>query len=233
MCRTGRLCGAGPGVGILLLVLLLSACSRTDARPDTAAGVVLPGVSVIAQHGLWPEAVPLARGAWPVRVTLRNDSGIPLRVGLSHFALTEPDRDDVHHPLPPFRMVEGLRQPTVAPAHDPLGPGVPLGELSGFEVAPFYSPLYPAVPIAAEAVAFDPGYYRNRYGRPRGRLTDEMLQLALPEGILHPGGTVSGFIYFAGVGGSAEDRVLRVELAGGGDQGWLGTLAIPLEGGGR
>jgi len=93
-------------------------------------------------------------------------------------------------PLPPFSMRAAGPLRTTAVQ-------VPAFRHHGFFVAPGYRWYYPGLRAWHRPFPFDPFFYDTYYARWRLPLpTEDMLEHALPEGVLEPGGTVAGFLYF-------------------------------------
>jgi hypothetical protein len=68
---------------------------------------------------------------------------------------------------------------------------------SRFFIAPYWSPFYPGYGVWPGAFAYSPWYYGYGYGYWSESLpTRDMLDRALPEGVLQPEGRIAGFLYF-------------------------------------
>lgn len=111
---------------------------------------------------------------------------MPLRVRYSEFVLVGPSGERFVA-LPPFDIEATETEPIAAPAYP----------VRGFSVAPYASPFFPGAALA-DPFAFDPFYYQTYYPQFRriNLPTEDMVQKALPEGVLDPGGRVEGFLYF-------------------------------------
>ncbi len=122
----------------------------------------------------------------PLRVTLANQGGEPLRIQYGDFALVS-STGFRSSAMSPFR----IQRPgtTVQPFYP----------WYGFNIAPRWSPFYPS--IAPWGGWWDYGPYGDGFAEVREPLpSHDMLSKALPEGVLQPGGTVSGYLYFQHVG---------------------------------
>ena len=88
-------------------------------------------------------------------------------------------------------------------------------------MAPYYSAVYSTMGV------YDPYYYDayETYYADIDLPTPEMLQHALPEGVVDPGGSVTGFIYFEDV----SDDVPRVEFRGQLVDASTGTIPFAVE----
>lgn len=86
---------------------------------------------------------------------------------------------------------------------------------TGYWAAPYYRVYHPAAAIydrpfpanAAHHRAFYPAW-ENYEALP----TDEMLAWAMPEGVVQPGGSVSGYLYFERVDIDENDVLFRAHL---------------------
>jgi len=81
------------------------------------------------------------------------------------------------------------------------------------------------------AFPFDRGYYGEYYGQFLGfghieLPTGDMIQQAAPEGVLEPGGRISGFVYFERVFDVVRVAFVAQLVAVGGQD--LGTIQIPF-----
>lgn len=182
----------------LILVASVAGCATTlepapDAQPVASVGKGATaehhGVRVVAVAGAWrgfPE--DLERAVTPMLVTITNDSDRRIEVRYEHFGLIS--RGGVlFAALPPFEMTGALSE--AVPVQVPYA-------MFGFGVAPYLAPWYPGWAIFNGPFPYRPTYYGTyavqfeKINLPSG----DMIQKALPEGVLSPGGRVSGFLYF-------------------------------------
>jgi hypothetical protein len=158
----------------------------------------------------------------PIWVTVRNRGQRPVRLMYKDFGLQYPGGVRVN-PLPPFSMrTEGpLRHSEVL---------VPRFRYSGFFLAPTYGRFYRGLRTWYRPLPYDPWFYDTYYARWRVNLpTTDMLSSALPEGVLEPGGSVSGFLYFPDLPEDARGVfTFRAELAEGADGQTVASLDVPL-----
>ncbi len=195
--------------------LLFAACARSpDLEPanaateieglDDAAGVVVSNVQIIVQPDEWPEERVVPDNVTPVLVEIQNASQHALRLEYKLFALATSSGQKLSA-LPPFNVYGTWKEPRVARQ----GSRFELQyEAERFEVAPFYADLYEGVPSYRRPFVADQRYYGATYERWRkmdAPLPTRTMQLmALPEGVLHPGGRVAGYLYFDKVPAAAE-----------------------------
>lgn len=186
---------------VALLALGVAGCATTlvpapGAHPvpgvDHAADARIAGVHLVASTEAW-SGFPsdLDDIVTPMLVTITNDGPRPLEIRYEHFALQTPG-GVIFAALPPFQVTGVALEPIAN-----LGPTAGFG----FSVAPYLSPWYPGWNVYGGPFPFNSGYYGGYYGfySSFGQVrlpTSDMLQRALPEGVLAPGGRISGFVYF-------------------------------------
>jgi hypothetical protein len=151
------------------------------------AGVVVetrPGLSLTVEGDAWAgEPQALGRVLTPVKVTIRNTTGSPMRVQYRDFSLAG-SSGTTFTALPPlYPDVERKRDITVELEHPPLG----------FAVADYLAGYHPTLPVWRGILVADPDTYRVVLG---SLATRNMLQKALPEGVLQDGGEITGFLFF-------------------------------------
>jgi hypothetical protein len=197
---TGRAGGIAVASALIgALAVALGGCVA-QLRPAPGA-VVLPGpgqaaiaeaggVRIVASADAWrgdPES--LDQVVTPMLVRVENDGTAAVQVRYEDFALVADDGRRFAA-IPPFDVrgvVSTLNR--VYPVY-------------GFRVSPFYSAFYPHLAVAPGAYPFDPFYYDAYWPywhRWVNLPTGDMVQKALPEGVLQPGGRATGFLYFEDV----------------------------------
>jgi hypothetical protein len=145
------------------------------------------GVRVVARSDAW-DGIPtnLEQRITPVLVEITNNSTTPLLIRYRSFELQRVG-GRTEHALPPFE-IEGEVTQEIGTLHYPY---------SDFTIAPYLRRYYPRMRIA-DGFLLDDVFY-NTY-RPVFRTlnlpTGDMVQKALPEGVLAAGGKVTGFLYF-------------------------------------
>lgn len=215
---------------LLLLTLSVASCApRADLTPAPTANEVAAlgeaaastdaGVRVVASVDRWvgrPEDLNEVRPIW---VEIENDSQIPLLVRYNAFALVGP-AGERFVALPPFDIEATAAEPVAAPA-------LPT---TGFAVAPYASPFFPGATPFAGPFGFDSLYYRSYYPQFRriSLPTEDMVREALPEGVLDPGGRISGFLYFQPVNPELAQVVFTADLANAETGETFGSVRIPF-----
>lgn len=216
----------------LLTTLLLAACapmgrSLEPAVPATqvpavrgaAAADEAAGVEFIVNAHAWSGFPDDLDVVTPLLVTIENNGDVPLRIRYRELDLVT-DAGVELAAMPPFD-VEGT---AVEPVTVRMWPS------SRFLVAPYMSPTYPFHDRWGGPFAYDPFYYDDTFTSfQRVNLpTGDMIARALPEGVLQPGGRVTGFVYFQNPPETAERVTFTAELVNAetGDQ--FGIVRIPF-----
>jgi hypothetical protein len=204
---------------LLPALAALGACATTSLTPGPGA-VTLPGttnvatdridgVTVTAQADAWHGSGAVADAVQPVLVTIENDGERPIRVRYGDFALVAPGGRR-YSALPPFRVEGEITRPVVARV---AIVATPRFRHQRFYVAPYFSVVYPGMPVyRGHYLFYDPFYYGFYHPHLRVRPSADMLDLALPEGVIEPGGSVSGFLYFERVDPEVPAVTFRATL---------------------
>jgi hypothetical protein len=209
-------------VGVGICMFALAACATTSLSPGPGATTVpgeadtvinrIDGVSVTVETNAWQGSRAVTNAVEPIRVTISNQGSSPIRLRYGDFALI--DRNGRRYAaLPPYRVEGTLLDPVLADGYAVIV--MPRFRFRGFYVAPYYSRVYPGIPVYPRRYyLYDPFYYDYYYADMTSaiRPTMEMLSLALPEGIIDSGGSVTGFLYFQRVRPSTETVTLRGTL---------------------
>lgn len=203
-----------------------------------AARVAQGGVSVVVQPDQWNgDPVGLPEMLTPLLVTIENGSQRSLRIRFQEFALV--GRSGFRYAaIPPLQTDPERRSDARTPDGTPvqavwrMGPGLSFtprfGYSGGFYVAPGWSSYYPGYGVWGGPFSWNPWYYGNAYGFWREPLpTRDMLERAMPEGVLQSEGRVSGFLYFPSV--RREDGVtFELDLVDAKSGESLGKAALPF-----
>ncbi len=183
-----------------VLAFSLVACAG-ERRPATEATTAIlrgdagvaqdAGIQVAASVGAWEAQPPhLETELTPVLVQILNQGQRPLRVTYDVFQFSDPSGVSFVA-LPPYEIqAEGVR---------PVHGGRPHYRYAGFAVAPYLRGYYPQLAVYGGPFAFSDRYYIGyapAWSGHSGLPTQDMLERALPEGVVEPGGRVGGFLYF-------------------------------------
>ena len=211
----------------LLCLALSSGCVRHTFEPARAANIVagtdaasanISGIHIVADGDAWSgDPDNLEKLLTPVKVTIENHSGDPLRIRYREFALEGASGLRLRA-LSPFPATGSTQ-----PASMPIAPGF---TYDGFSVAPsfrFYGPAISVWPgeFPSENAAGNEYVYWEQS-------TSDMIARAIPEGVLSPSGNISGFLYFQKVAKEVKsvDFVARLVQARTGQS--LGSARIPF-----
>lgn len=225
------------GLLALTLLVFVGCAPRTDLNPAPAANQVggmqdaavseVDGVNVLVQADEWPGDVSVRNYVLPVRVVIENNSDAPVRLRYNEFALVGTDGTR-YSAIPPFGVDGAIQEPELVDGYTPIGS--PAFTYSGFEVAPYHAPMYPGMTAYGSPFTYDPVYY-DRYYTYWERIelpTTRMLSLALPEGVIQPGGSVSGYLYFEKLDDDVERVRFRADLVAAGEGAMFGEVSIPF-----
>lgn len=185
--------------------------AESVAGMEDAARKSVNGVSVLTQAEAWPGETPIKNEVTPVRVRIENAGNIPIDVRYRDLTLLGEDGVR-YNALPPYRIEGSVTEPEIDRSYGPImNPGF---TYSGFELAPYYSPVYPNMAVYTDPFVYDPYFYGNayRYWDETELPTFEMLEYAMPEGVVHSGGNIEGWVYFEKVPEGKDRVVLRTDL---------------------
>lgn len=225
---TGLSCAA-------LLALALAGCTyETELVPAAGANEVgydaaltkVDGVQIRANGEAWPGLEDVRDQVTPVHLSVYNNSKKPIRLRYDQLWLL--DQDGVRYAaLPPFRITGSV----AADVYGVMRPGF---TYVGFEVAPAYSNLYPDLTVTdydfdePTEDEYDSAYYPY-WATVEARLpTPTMLKMALPEGVIKPGGRLDGYVYFQHVPGHAGRVDLDMRLVDASNNKQITTARIPF-----
>lgn len=221
--------------------LFAAACAAPELRPAedalrvahtrSAAASTVAGIRVEVDGGGWKGFPPSLNVVVPVRVTLQNAGAVPLRVQLQELSLVSPDGPRFAA-LPPME----IRGSELAVVPGDLGGygGSGLQFTPGFHhdqfyVAPHYRNRYSGLHSWGGAFPFNAGRIYSSFQRwPVTLPTRDMVEKALPDGVLQPGGSLSGMVYFEDVPKGVARVVFRMNLLDARTGAPLGVVEIPF-----
>lgn len=217
------------------LVFIWQGCTRSTelgpAAEDASAATlsaVKQGVAATVEADSWTGDPRIEAYLTPLRVELENNSEHPLRLRYDHFALIAQEDGSRYSALPPYAVEEEVDGDPVAVHPGPISePGF---RHRGFHVAPYYADVYPGIHYWSHSFAYDPYYYDYYadYWVENEMPSEEMLQKVLPEGVIDPGGSVSGFLFFEHVPPSVEKVQFHYELTNAENGQRFGVISFPL-----
>lgn len=225
-----------PLVIVLALLGLITGCATDVVLRPASEATRAPGTGFGATATQSKVRIHVAAEAWnarpytlsdkvtPLLVEIVNDSDQPLRLRYEEFKL-EPASGPPLAALPPYEI------------HGSVVKAVPTPEYrtSRFSIAPYLAPFYPRYRAGVPYTWTSPYNYYDRY-YPSFRRTNlptaDMLNKALPEGVLEPGGRMTGFLYFEDLDENRHDDRARVRfvanLVNAKSGASLGTVSIPF-----
>lgn len=198
----------------LLLMVTLTACSQRAElvpgqgalpAPDFSDGAVAEaaGVRVSATGDGWRgEPSNLETHYTPVLVRIENNSPHQLVIRYQKFEFQNAQRN--YDAIPPYDVDISTVDAIDVPAYT----------LRSFAVAPYLTRFYSRVPPWSSPFRYDPAWYTGRYTawRELQLPTADMVRMALPEGVLDPGGVAEGFVYFERIADDDRQVALNLDL---------------------
>jgi hypothetical protein len=155
----------------------------------------------------------------PLYVSITNTSSAPVRIRYRDFTLTGPSGLE-SAAIPPFQLQR--------PGTEPLPAFAPAFVSRRFLLYAPYRHFYPGMPVWGGPWEVDPWFYDRSYRTWEPSLpTRDMLQQALPEGVLQPGGSVAGFLYFHHLRENGP-VMFSAELIDADSRAMIGSVQIPM-----
>jgi hypothetical protein len=209
-------------------------CARTVAELNPAPGTTrvsgtgegatatVASVQVIARSKAWHwDPTDLDSKVTPMFIEIQNNGSRPVMVRYNHISLVD-DAGNRFNVMPPYD-IDGTLSERFTVENPSYG-------FSRFAVAPYLSRWYPRFSRFDGAFAYDPAYYRPYYTRYVNVAlpTADMVQRALPEGVISPGGQAGGFVYFEAFRRGAKTLTLDVDIVDAMTGAAIGTAHIPF-----
>ncbi|MBN9681047.1 hypothetical protein JYJ93_01280 [Corallococcus sp. NCSPR001] len=222
--------------------MLMAGCAaETKLRPLPEAGILQggkssaiteeAGVRLTADGSAWQGSPSdLERRVTPVYVRLENHGERPLRLQYKDFALVGQESRFRYSALAPLSLRRAsssrdTEEPaSIRPAVYPAG-GVWVGGRYGYAPWRGWGPGWYGGPWGWGSPFYGP--YPYYYEQPLP--TEDMLNNALPEGTLEPGGTQEGFLYFQGVAHRENAVTLQLNLVDAQTGEPFGSMGIPFQ----
>lgn len=186
------------------------------------------GVKMITRVDAWRGQADIEEHVTPLRLRIENSSGQPLRIRYDAFALIS-DTGERYTALPPI-LVEDVAE-ELEHGEQRIRIASPAFDYRYFHIAPRYRRFYPHIDVVEGPFIYDPVYYRHYYGywRETQLPTEEMLEEAIPEGVLDDGGSLAGFLYFEPVDPDEGFVTFRADIVYA-DNGQIpGAISIPFQ----
>jgi hypothetical protein len=220
--------------GAVVVAACSLSCARTVAELTPAPGgtrvsgagegatATVAGMQVVARTKAWHfDPADLDTKVTPILIELQNNGGRSALVRYNHVSLTD-DAGNRFAVMPPYD-IDGTLDEAYTVRNPYYG-------FDRFAVAPYLSRWYPRFSRYDGAFAYDPGYYRPHFTRYLDveLPTAAMVQRALPEGVISPGGRAEGFVFFEAFKRGAKTLTLNVDVVDAVSGATLGTAQIPF-----
>ena len=216
-----------------LLFITTSCAERHYFVPASRANVVpnapytgratVAGIAMDVKVNSWRgDPADLESIVTPVKLTVTNEGNHPLSLRYKDFTLSNPTGVQ-SSALPPFkiRAYETEAQPE---------PIVPAFAYRNFLLYPYYGFYGPSLAFWPDDWGWDSAWYGTYFGYWQKSLpTADMLQKAIPEGVLNPNGSLSGYLYFQRVPGTAPALEFDAALIDARTHDRIGKIGIPFE----
>jgi hypothetical protein len=224
-------------LGLVALLMIGGCAGQSQLMPapgdkeipgDVESAVsTVDGVHVELHTEAWQGTQGITSVVTPLKITIENNSDQPVRLRYTDFKLIGA-KGKVYADLPPYGITGSVEEPHLVQTYPVILE--PEFEWNDFDIAPYYSAIYPDMPVWDGPFYYDPFYYDEyyTYWQTIQLPTQEMLNQALPDGVIKPGGRVSGFMYFQEVKESSKTVRLEYELVNARNGNIFGTITIPF-----
>jgi len=209
-------CASGPALEPVYPIPQVGAGAATAAN---SAVSTVAGVRLVASVGTWKGKPSRLEVALPLEVEITNGGERPVSIRYDAFALVS-DTGQRLVALPPFDIessnIQAIRVSNPA--------------ATGFQVAPHHRASLPSYEPFSGTFPEDTAYFAAHHPKLRaaGLPTREMIEAALPEGVLLPGGRISGFLYLVPLPPEAKGAVFELELSQSPKGRSFGRINIPF-----
>lgn len=227
-----------PGALLAGAVLIFAGCGGNPKLEPAPEATPLPGSAMGAVSTVDNVHVTVKTEAWngdqmvesqvtPLKVTIENNSSHPVNVRYDDFKLVGP-KGTTFAALPPYGVTGSVEEPRLIETYPAILE--PDFDYDRFEIAPYYSTIYPDMTVWASPFYYDPIYYDQyyTYWQTVDLPTPHMLAVALPDGVIQEGGSVSGFIYFERVSDKVPSVRFEYQLTDAASGKMFGTINIPF-----
>lgn len=213
---------------LVLFACIISAagCAGTGTLVPATSALIVDGRAVNIAEGVrvevtgdtWPGNPGIYSEVTPLEITIENINGPELRVAYGLFSLID-EKGKRYFVLPPYTIEGNIGEETIYSDFT----------CEGFGVASHYSCFYPKMLPYEGVFEYDPDYFNHYYGclNDVELPTKEMIDKALPEGVLWKNAKISGFLYFEKISESEKYR-LKMVLIDMSDGSHIGEIDIPL-----
>lgn len=200
-----------------------------EVQLEETAEAATSGIEVKATVKSWPGEAFIKKEVTPVRISIDNGSAdASVDVSYKRFRLVEDDGDQ-RAALPPFEIEGEAPEVRVGAEYEVIDYDWVGTEYDVYNV---YDPIYGDDVVVSDVDwVYEPDYYVDHYTywADTPLPSTEMLVLALPEGVVKPGGTLQGWMYFEEVDATAEAVTLKVDLVDPNTDEKLGEIELELD----
>jgi hypothetical protein len=222
--------GIRSAVGVFL-VIVNAACARSFRASSQAqqvpgspnqARASASGVTLQVEVDSWNgDPANLNTVLTPVKVSITNESERAVSLRYQNFTLSNPSGVS-SSALPPFEIRGATDSPQRAI--------VPDFTYRNFMLYPPYRFYGSGLGYWGDNWGYDAGWYNSFHGYWQRTLpTADMLRKAIPEGVLNPGGSVAGYLFFQRVPESTPSVQLQASLMDARSHRKFGTIRMPFE----
>lgn len=211
-------------VSILVLLTACASVARSpESAPEATAGEGRAPLRIEITAARATEPAYMRQHVTPLRVEIENGGAAPLRLAYEDLVLID-EAGAVYSVLPLFELDGDAAAGGQGRVDQPGFQG------TQFSVAGPYASVYPSLSAFDGPFHIDGQYngYYHAYWASIPLPTQEMLNLGLPEGVLGPGGKLSGLLYFEYSGGGLPALRLRGDFLNPFTGERLGTATVPV-----
>lgn len=211
----------------LSMPFVMASCARPQILVPAPSALIMgdeavdfvKGVKVEVTGEGWKGNPGVYEKVTPLKITVNNINGPELRIGYSLFTLMDAE-GNYYSALPPYAIKGRIGEETVYSDFT----------CEGMDVAPYYSDYYPNMEPYEGSFDYDPDYLDHYDGCLNDVIlpTKEMVDVALPEGVLRKNSSLSGFLYFGKISRSKSYR-FKMQLFDMGSRTLIGEIRIPLK----
>jgi hypothetical protein len=226
-----------PWLSLVAVAVLVMACApQAELEPaddadtpvtEEVAEAAMTGVELEVTGEVWQGDTIVTHTVTPVRVEISNASNHQLLISYDNFSVL--GAAAAYEVISPFVLDLADETAITVTNVEPLTTVEVVAD--GFLVAPWVAPAYADFEVYDADLEIERGAYVDyETVWAETGLPDEAMQaVALPEGVLSPGGMVSGYVYFEKLDEVEENVNLMFQLEDAGSGELFGTLTIPME----
>ena len=222
----------------MLVLLFVTSCSEEkkielvpkdddEVTLSETETITIDSVQVTVSSDSWVGSPEVRNEVTPLKITVANNNENPIKITYDNMKLVSED-STVFTALPIYNLIGTVNDVQLAPEHNVIVESEI--DHDRFYIYPMYTRVYNNIPITDYKYFEDPSYYSQYYSEwnETGMPTAGMRNLALPEGILDNGGSISGFVYFQKVDADVESVELSMDIINAENNEVLGNIQLPF-----